>query len=108
MRSSRWRSTYPDVLSIDEELRQLYRRQAKAIPQFRLQFRVAEQVQLVVLDHVRPEDLLDFLAVVEGFPNDARGRRVDDHLAQLLLYVRLKPDTTVFSLKIVTTRYARA
>lgn len=77
------------MLSINEKLRQLYHRGAQTISQFGLQLCVAKQVQLVVFDHMRPQNLLHLLAVVERFPHDTGGRCVHHHFTQFLLYIRL-------------------
>lgn len=80
------------MLPVDEQLRQLNHRGSQTIPHLGLKLHVAEEVQFVVLDHVRPQDLLHLLAIVERLSDDAGGRRVYHHLAQLLLDVRLKAD----------------
>lgn len=79
------------MLAIDEKLGQLYHRGAQAISQLCLQLSVPKQIQLVVFDHVRPQDLLHLLAIVKRFPHDTRSRRVHYHFTQFLLYVRLQP-----------------
>lgn len=77
-------STYPDILSVDEELRYLDRRTLDAVPELLLIFGAHKHVPVLVFYHVRPQDLFNLHAGVISLSNDAHRRRIYHNLLCVL------------------------
>lgn len=89
--------TYPDVLSLDEDLRHQNGVALHPFPNLLLRLRRHEHVPLLELDHQRPQDLLHLQALVIRLPDDTHGRRVNDDFPGISVLVSLREKERTFS-----------